>query len=167
MDGLCYALMASFVRRHLRRKRELSVCDVGSLDVNGSFKPLFGRHKYLGLDIIEGPNVDMVSKDLYRYPFGDETFDVIISGSTIEHVKDMFKWIMELKRIMKKDGLICIIGPSVFQMNHPHPVDCWRIYPDGMRFLLEEIAGFEVLKIRRTHSKRGTVMCMGIGRRND
>lgn len=167
MDGLCYALMQGFVKRHLRRKRGLSVCDIGSCDVNGSFKPLFGRHKYLGLDIVDGPNVDVVSEDLYKYPFENETFDVIVSGSTVEHVKDIFKWIVELKRILKKNGLICIIAPSVFRMNHPHPVDCWRIYPDGMRFLLEEIAGLEVLKIRGTHSKRGTVMCMGIGRKND
>ena len=79
----------------------------------------------------------------------------------------MFQWIVELKRIMKKGGLICIIGPSVFRMNHPHPVDCWRIYPDGMKFLLEEVAGFEVLKIRSNKSRRGTIMCMGIGKKND
>jgi len=167
MDGITYGLMGSFYRRYLRRRRGLSICDVGSCDVNGSFRPLFGKHKYLGLDIAKGGNVDVVSEDLYKYPFPNETFDVVISGSTIEHVKDMFKWILELKRIMKKGGLICIIGPSVFRMNHPHPVDCWRIYPDGMKFLLEEVAGFEVLKIRSNKSRRGTIMCMGIGKKND
>lgn len=167
MDGLCYGLMGSFVRRYLRKKRGLFVCDIGSCDINGSFKPLFGRHKYLGLDIKEGPNVDIISEDLYRYPFENETFDVVISGSTVEHVKNMFRWIVELKRIVKREGLICIIAPSVFRMNHPHPVDCWRIYPDGMRFLLEMIAGLEVLKIRSSGSKRGTIMCMGIGKKYD
>jgi len=121
----------------------------------------------LGLDIKEGPNVDIISEDLYRYPFENETFDVVISGSTVEHVKNMFRWIVELKRIVKREGLICIIAPSVFRMNHPHPVDCWRIYPDGMRFLLEMIAGLEVLKIRSSGSKRGTIMCMGIGKKYD
>lgn len=172
MDSLCYALMQNFTERYLRRKRELFVCDIGSCDVSSdgseiTFRELFARHRYTGLDIVSGNNVDVVTEDPYKYPFEDESFHVVISGSTLEHVKDLHKWILELKRILKREGLMCIIAPSVFRMNHPHPVDCWRIYPDGMRFLLEGIAGLEVLKIRRNHSKRGTVMCMGVGKRND
>jgi len=165
MDHLTYVLMQNFVRRYLRGNRGLSICDIGSCDVNGTFRPLFRRHNYLGLDIIEGSNVDVVSKDPYRYPFNNEAFDVVISGSTIEHVKDIFKWVVELKRITKKGGLVCIIAPSVFHMQHQHPVDCWRIYPDGMRFLLGEVAGLQVLKARKSESNRQTVMCIGVARK--
>lgn len=171
MDRPSYYLMKSFVRRQLKRMNGLSVCDVGSCNVDAkselTFRELFWRHKYIGLDITEGKNVDVVSKELYRYPFDDETFDVVVSGNTIEHIKDLHKWVLELKRITKKEGLICIVGPSAFHMRHLHPVDCWRVYPDGMKFLLEEIAGLEVIKIRTTNSRIRTVICMGIGKRHD
>src|SRR4030042_1554006 len=133
MDPISYGLMLSFYRRYVRGTN-LSVCDVGSYSENGDYRALFKNHKYIGLDIIKGPNVDVVSDDSYKYPFDHNTFDVVISASTMEHVKDIYKWILELKRIVKVGGLICVVAPSHF-MHHQHPVDCWRIYPDGMRFL--------------------------------
>ncbi len=163
MNGSTYRLMEDFYRKYIRRRKGLSVCDVGSCDVNGTFKPIFNKHKYIGVDIVKGPNVDIVV-DKYKYPFKDKIFNVVISGATVEHVKDIFKWIVELKRITMKNGTLCIIGPSRFQQ-HRHPVDCWRILPDGMKFLLGEIAGLNVLEIKEDASNRRQVMCMGVARR--
>lgn len=28
---------------------------------------------------------------------------------------------------------------------HRCPIDCWRVYPDGMRWILEKICGWQVL----------------------
>lgn len=151
MTDLCYELMQSFVRDYVVGTN-LYVCDVGSFDVNGTFKDLFIGHRYVGLDVVEGPNVDVVSEELYKYPFADETFDVVISGSTLEHVQDMKQWIIEVGRLVKKQGFVCIIAPAIHfcgRRNHRHPVDCWRIYPDGMRYLME-VAGIEVLYCNRT-----------------
>lgn len=158
-----YKLMEYFYGKYIRGRKNLSVCDVGSYNVNGTFKPIFSKHKYTGLDIIKGQNVDIVSEQEYRYPFGDRTFQVVISGATIEHVKDIFKWIVELKRIMKKNGTLCIIGPSKYQQ-HRYPVDCWRVYPDGMQFLLGEVARLDVLEVRKVRKGQ---MCMGVGRKFD
>lgn len=141
----------------------MSVCDVGSLDINGSYRFLFPDHRYTGIDITLGSNVDVVVES-YNYPFRDETFDVVISGSTLEHVKDTHKWIIELKRILKKGGWICIIAPSMY-MHHPYSVDCWRVYPDGMKFLLEEVAGLEMHKAVGHTSIKGETFCIGVGRR--
>jgi len=80
------------------------VLDVGSLDVNGTHKHLFDDCSYIGLDIGEGPNVDVVSiGHLYDAP--DDYFDVIISGSVFEH--DMFyeKTINNIMRMLKPGGL--------------------------------------------------------------
>jgi SAM-dependent methyltransferase len=57
---------------------------------------------YVGLDIVEGSNVDIVSREPYDYPVESDSFDVIVSGSTAEHVRDLHRWIIELKRIVKK-----------------------------------------------------------------
>ena len=164
MDGISYGLMSDFVNKYITVKN-LSICDVGSLDINGTYKPLFEGYSYTGVDIVEGQNVDVVSKDLYQYPFVDKAFDIVISGSTIEHIEDIFRWVKELARIVKKGGLVCIIGPSMFRNIHQHPIDCWRIYPDGMRYLLDKVAGLEVLEVRRSKLSGKIVMCMGIGRK--
>jgi len=42
----------------------LKVLDVGSFDVNGSYRDLFGIG-YTGLDIIDGPKVDIVTSSVY------------------------------------------------------------------------------------------------------
>lgn len=162
MDIETYGMMNYFVKKYIMRK-DLYVCDVGSYNINGTFKSLFKDHKYIGIDILKGPNVDIVT-DLYRYPFCDEAFDVVISGSTVEHVKNIFKWIVELQRITKKNGLVCLIAPALHQKIHRYPVDCWRIYPDGIIFLLEEMAGLklEEVKISKLHDD---IECLGIGRK--
>ncbi len=79
----------------------------------------------------------IVSTSEYNYPIDDEQYDVVISGQVMEHVKKIWLWIDELKRITKKNGLIIIILP-VSWTYHAVPVDCWRIYPDGMRALMED-----------------------------
>jgi SAM-dependent methyltransferase len=149
MDSISYAFMHQFVRDCVKGIG-LSVCDVGSYDVNGTFKPLFTGHNYIGLDIMAGPNVDVVAKEMYSYPFDDCSFDIVISGSTLEHVKDTHKWITEVARITKHGGIICVVAPLSIALLHYHPYDCWRIMPEGMTFLMEEIAGLEMIYCKRS-----------------
>lgn len=115
------------------------VLDVGSYDVNGSFRDIIeGRGwSYTGLDITNGPNVDVVSIDPYRFPFEDGEFDLVISGSTMEHVEDIFLWFDEVVR-MAAPGATIVIATHTSWDYHPHPVDCWRIMPDGMKFLVRK-----------------------------
>lgn len=115
-----------------------SVLDVGSLDINGSFRSAIESREweYTGLDIVVGENVDVVSDDLYSYPFDDDSFDIVISGSTMEHVESIWLWVPELARLVKPGGLLIIITHHTFAY-HAHPVDCWRIMPDGMRHLFD------------------------------
>lgn len=128
---------------------ELSVLDVGSMDVNGTFRPLVEKRgwAYTGLDIAPGKNVDIVSDDLYHYPIEDNSYDVVISGSTMEHVGKIWLWVPELARVLKPGGWLCIHTHWKFQL-HRHPVDCWRIMPDGMALLFDETDQLEKYEIR-------------------
>ena len=51
--------------------KPLEIIDIGSYDVNGSYKPFFDRPgwKYTGVDLAAGPNVDVVLQSPYRLPF--------------------------------------------------------------------------------------------------
>lgn len=145
----------------------LKICDVGSRNVDDfnidpgkhTYREIFKNHFYTGLDIEPGLNVDVVAEGPYNYPFPDGWFDIVVSGQVIEHVEDIYAWVREIARITRKDGFVCIIGPSDFE-EHRHPVDCWRILPDGMRFLLGKIAGLEIVSVDNEDEN-----CTGIGRK--
>jgi len=132
MHASSYREMGRFVAEHLRGQRGLSVLDVGARDVNGTYRPLFGNHHYVGGDIAPGANVDVVFPDPYRWEAGQ--FDVVISGQCMEHVEDLVAWVREVARSTRPGGMVCLISPWKFR-EHRWPIDCWRILPDGMRWL--------------------------------
>ena len=127
----------------------LNVLDVGSYNVNGTFRPLVenrGWH-YTGVDTVAGPNVDVVTVNPFSFPFDDGTFDVVISGSTMEHVTAIWEWLPELVRVLRPGGFLAIHTHWKFP-EHRYPVDCWRIMPDGMRYLFDMTAKLKDYRIR-------------------
>jgi len=80
--------------------RDKRVLEVGSGYVNGSVRPLIERFmrpkEYIGIDIELGKYVDIVlpAEELVEY-FGSESFDVVLSTETLEHVKDWRKVIIK------------------------------------------------------------------------
>jgi SAM-dependent methyltransferase len=126
-----------------------NVLDVGSYDVNGTYRPLVESHDgwtYYGLDQSPGPNVDIVASDPYHYPMADGEYDIVLSGSTMEHVEAIWRWVPELVRVLRPGGLLCIVTHWQFQ-EHRYPVDCWRIMPDGMRYLFDQTGQLERYEI--------------------
>lgn len=130
-------LMAGMLARW--HQSQASVLDVGSYDVNGTYRPLVeGRGwQYLGLDTRPGPNVDLVATNPFGYPIGNNAFDVVISGQVMEHVTAIWYWIPELVRVLRPGGLLAIVT-HWSQPEHRYPLDCWRIMPDGMRYLFDQ-----------------------------
>jgi len=78
----------------------------------------------------------IVSESEYVFPIPDDEFDIIFSGQVLEHVKKPWIWLNELKRIVKPGGFIITINPISWHY-HEDPVDCWRIYPEGIKALSE------------------------------
>jgi SAM-dependent methyltransferase len=142
----------------------LKIVDVGSYDVNGTFKPIFARPgiEYVGLDIRSGPNVDVVIADDFKWPnISSESFDAVISGSTLEHTKLPWLFVLECARILKRGGLICINAPYHWGF-HEHPIDCWRVYPDGMKAVMEW-AGLTVIEVWKDQCYREEYPEQGLG----
>lgn len=150
MHASSHKFMEQFVSKYLDPDKELVVADVGSLDLNGSYRPLLAKPKwkYVGIDLVSGPNVDVVVSHPYNYSnIEDDTYDVVISGQTLEHVGRPFRWMEELNRILKLDGLICVICPWTYGIHENNSYkDYWRVLPSGMELLLEE-SGFRVLEV--------------------
>ena len=126
--------MEWFADKHLGKKEDVSVLDVGSYDVNGCYREIFTTRgcKYLGLDMEEGPNVDFIPECVYQWKeLEDDQFDIVISGQALEHIEFFWLTVSEMVRVTKENGLICIIAPNGFE-EHRYPVDCWRFFTDGM-----------------------------------
>lgn len=128
--------MEWFVDEYASRlsQTQVRVLDVGSYDVNGSYRNLFASKKfrYTGLDMEAGPNVDIALANPYDWDEIDtDSFDVVVSGQVFEHAEFFWKTMEEMTRVLKKGGILCIIAPNGFA-EHRHPVDCYRFFGDGM-----------------------------------
>ena len=120
--------------------KPLRIGDVGSQDFNGCYRRLFARWDYVGLDIARGPNVDIVLVSDWS---NAGTFDVVVSGQVLEHVAQPWRWMEKIARIMRPDGLLCVIAPNTFPF-HEYPIDAWRVWPAGMCGLFDH-AGLETI----------------------
>jgi SAM-dependent methyltransferase len=139
MHQSSYAKMKTF-SEFLRKSKEgqsLTIVDYGSQDFNGSYRPLFGSPswKYIGIDMAKGKNVDIVLGDPYDWrEIADRSVDIFISGQAFEHTEYLWISFLEIERVLRPGGFACVITPSSGP-EHRFPLDCWRIYPDGLRAL--------------------------------
>jgi SAM-dependent methyltransferase len=123
------------------------VLEVGSASPSGSYRPLFDPRTwaYTGLDLMPGPNVDLVADEPYRWPIADASYDLIVTGQVLEHAEFFWLSFLEMRRILKPGGFMFIITPSRGRQ-HRRPVDCWRFYPDAYG-ALAKWAGLELLEV--------------------
>ena len=128
--------MRDLVDRFLDKKRPLSLVDLGSYDVNGSYRLLFNMQNvlYRGIDLEAGPGVDIVLASPYHFPLQTHSVDLIVSGQAFEHIEFFWRTWLEMNRILRPGGMIFLIAPSRGS-EHRYPQDCWRFYPDGYRAL--------------------------------
>lgn len=139
-------LRMSWFIEHYVKGDAIKVLDIGSYDVNGSYKHLFGSCEYVGLDIEKGPNVDVVMESPYTWNnLENEYFDYIISGQTFEHIEYPWLTIKEIYRKLKPGGIICIIAPNSTP-EHRYPFDCYRYFADGLT-ALAQWGGFTVIDV--------------------
>lgn len=59
-------------------------------------------------------NLKFILADARKAPFKSATFDLLLATAVIEHIGDTYSVIAELKRVLKCDGIICLILPNPF-----------------------------------------------------
>jgi SAM-dependent methyltransferase len=109
----CVAVRTAFPE-YFKNKR---VLDIGSLDINGSNRPLFVDCDYLGVDIGPGRNVDIVAK-AHELDLPDDTFDVVISTECFEHDKFYRETLQNACRMLKPGGLLLFTCASTGREEH-------------------------------------------------
>jgi len=108
-------------------------------------------------------NVETLRADVTHLPFDDETFDVVVSSETVEHVADWTTGFAELIRVMKPEGTFDVSMPnrpvfSAFRLGSASPMHVRETSLRGLRLRLEKLFE-EVEMFGQDFQRRGDVFC--------
>ena len=148
-----------WVRDRLQREAAIAgdVLEVGSRDVNGSIRDLFLDRrrfgKYVGVDIVEGPGVDIMASG-HRLPFDDRQFGVVVILEMLEHDAAFWLTLAECWRILRPGGWLIATTRAFGFPRHDHPNDYWRFTVDGLRTALQ-FSGFQYADCVEDHADLG------------
>lgn len=112
------------------------VLEIGSYNVNGTVRDLFPE-PYTGLDMQDGPGVDVVANAELASTFAPGAFQTIVSTETLEHAQRPWEVIENMAFWLVPGGKALISVPFLFPI-HNYPADYWRISDQGLRFLFED-----------------------------
>jgi SAM-dependent methyltransferase len=126
------------------------------LDVGCGKKPyknIFTYTEYIGLDIDnEGHDHSNEDIDIFydgvNFPFMQNTFDCLLVNQVLEHVFNPNDFLLECNRVLKKDGLMLITVPFLWD-EHEQPFDFGRYSSFGIKSILEK-ANFEIVNSEKT-----------------
>ncbi len=117
-----------------------SIIELGS--AGASIRPLLEHWRparYLGIDIVPGPGVDVVCRvEEAARLFGEERFDVVVSTEMLEHVRDWREAVRNIKRLCRPGGRIVLTTRSRGFPFHSAPNDFWRFEVEDMRHIFAD-----------------------------
>jgi SAM-dependent methyltransferase len=102
-------------------------------------------NSYIGADIGNNPKAEINIKPGGNVPVENSSFDIVLSSQVLEHVEDVFQYLNECNRVLKKGGLLFLSTHGTWQY-HSSPIDVQRWTSYGLKKLVEghqfEIIGF-------------------------
>lgn len=158
-DQSVHALLARF-REMVAAKPAPSLIEIGSRARSGHVhRHMFPADcRYLGIDIKEGPNVDLVT-DAHTMAGVEEKFDFAYSASVFEHL--IMPWVaaQALNRVLN-DGAIIYIQTHPAWPLHEIPWDFFRFSKDSWSSIFNAFTGFEIIGAGYAIEASMTPYCM-------
>ena len=140
--------MQEMMNAHVPQGDGQACIDIGSYNVNGSLRPMVEAHgyEYIGVDIREGPGVDLVMDDPYHLPFtlAEAEYNLIVSCSCFEHCVNPWRLMRDVVQVMAPGALLILCAPFNWKY-HPHPNDYYRYSHEGLAALCKEV-GLDVVE---------------------
>lgn len=93
-------------------------------------------NKYIGIDVYDGSNVDIVVQDGETWPVETECYDVVLCTQVLEHVNKPEFFVNEIERVLKVGGVLILTVPFIYN-EHGTPYDFRRFTVFGAKNLLE------------------------------
>lgn len=108
----------SLVKDHfIHDSRDLKILEIGSYDFNGTIRKFFPDSEYTGVDLCEGPGVDLVGFG-HEVSMPDESVDISISCECFEHDANWIATINNMHRMTKPGGLVVITCATLGRIEH-------------------------------------------------
>jgi SAM-dependent methyltransferase len=108
--------IASVKQRHSQFFNGGKVLEVGSLNINGTVRDYFDADEYLGIDVGEGPGVDLVAGG---HEFDTEArFDCTISCECFEHNPFWLETFVNMIRLTRQGGLVVFTCATTGRAEH-------------------------------------------------
>ena len=128
---------------------EPHIIEIGSRARSGNIYKLSDTANYMGFDILDGPNVDVVG-DVHRLSqYISAKFDFAVSISVWEHLAMPWVAAVELAKVMKPDGIAYIQSHQAWPV-HDSPWDFFRFSSDAWKCLFHKKSGWEVLGVEHS-----------------
>ncbi len=93
------------------------ILEIGSYNVNGSIRPFFRGSTYVGVDIIPGPDVDVVCPG-EKVADADETYDLTASCECFEHNPQWRETFLNMYRMTKPGGVVIFTCATTGRLEH-------------------------------------------------
>ena len=120
----------------------LSVTDLNKVVVELGSGNRRLRKDVINVDLFPFPNVDVVA-DIAAIPFPDDSIDVVVLETVLEHVADPWSVVEEVHRVLRPGGTVVCSTPFVFPY-HGYPNHYWNFSKDGLEVLFK---GFSSCRI--------------------
>lgn len=122
---------------------EFGACEVEAHQHRGChIRDILAGKRYVGCDMRPGPGVDELH-DLHQLDLPDESVGMALLIDTIEHVREPWRAMAELRRCVRPGGLI-VMTSHMFFPRHAYPDDYWRFTGSGFASLL---SGFDIIAV--------------------
>jgi SAM-dependent methyltransferase len=134
---MCDTVNIDYLENHYDKLKGIhKALEVGSYNVNGNCKDFLLKKciNYLGIDIKEGPDVDIIcdiTDDIKSIAekIGTDQYDLIICMNVLEHLYEPIKALDNMRHLLRNGGYLFIITPLVWDL-HDWPHDYYRLTPD-------------------------------------
>ena len=142
-----YLMVMDFFSWINEHQDELKVVEIGSRarSGNNSRSRIDSRHSYVGTDLMEGENVDVVA-DVHQLSSHLEqgSVDALFGLSVVEHVAMPWKMAIELNRVLKIGGRAMFMTHHTWPL-HDYPFDFWRYSEESWYAIFNQHTGFRVV----------------------
>lgn len=145
------------IAEQIRRRPRGRFLDVGG-GTGGAARHLAGRYEYAALDLV-AENPDTIVGDICDCPeVPDESFDVVYSAGTYEHLARPWRAAAETARILRPGG-VALVSTCFAWRFHPVPGDYFRFSHMGLEQIFGD-AGLQTITSgydlrHRRHDLRG------------
>lgn len=144
--------LAAYLMKQYGLKKGMSILDNGC--GRGEFLHAFS---YFGMEAVGTDisnycrNVEIVDLNKGRLPFSNNYFDVVFSKSVIEHVTDLEHYMDEMKRVLKKGGLLILMTPDWETQYKIFYRDPTHVHPYTVKAIerLLEMYDFKSVRVQR------------------